>query len=292
MIFEIFQPELTRAEEYARRGDRAQALRMLRHLPLDDFGHLLLAVPEPYVALRALLPRMADEKVQNDWTGGSGEVLLRQTTAFVRALTSAYGKYGGKDLGSSNVLDFGCGWGRMLRLMLKYCDPSHLYGVDAWTESVDLCRNDAVPSHLALIDYLPDQLPFKGTDFDLVYAFSVFTHLSERTALRCLAALRPRMTSQSLLAISIRPVEYWAFHSFWDRGYTAEQLVESHRRSGYAFFPHNRPPIDGDVTYGDTSVSLSYIKRNWTDWELLEVDRNSVDPYQVLLYLRPRSPDA
>jgi SAM-dependent methyltransferase len=288
VVLEIFQPVLTQAEEYARSGDRAGALRALRQLPIDDFGQLLLAVPAQYAALSGLLPRMAEDKVQRDWTGATGQALLNQSVAFVRTLTSAYREYGGGDLADSHVLDFGCGWGRLLRLMLKYCEPDRLFGVDPWTEAIDLCRKDGVLAHLAVSDYVPAQLPFEGTNFDLAYAFSVFTHLSERTALKCLASLRARMTSRSLLAISIRPVEYWTFQSFWDKGYTPEQLAEAHHGNGYAFFPHNRTPIHGDITYGDTSISLQYITDRWTDWELAGIDHNSGDSYQVLVFLRPR----
>ena len=175
-----------------------------------------------------------------------------------------------------------------MRLMLKYAEPDHLFGVDAWTESIEICRKDGVLGHLAVSDYIPDRLPFGETRFDLVYAFSVFTHLSEKTAQRCLAAIRTRMTPRSLLAITIRPVEYWGFNNALDKGYTAEQLTDTHRRTGYAFFPHNRAPIDGEVTYGDTSMSLDYIATSWTDWEIVGIDHNSIDGLQVLVFLRPR----
>jgi len=277
-----------RAEEYARSGDRTQALQTLRQLPLDDFGQVLLAVPEHYVALRDLLPRMADEQVQLNWTGSSGEVLLKQSTAFTKTLTGAYREFGNRDLERSDVLDFGCGWGRVLRLMLKYCEPERLFGVDPWTESIEICKKDGVLGNLAVSDYVPEQLPFTGTNFDLAYAFSVFTHLSERTSLKCLAALRARMADNALLVITIRPVEYWTIHAGWDKGYTPDQLIEAHHRSGYAFFPHNRPPIDDDITYGDASISLPYIEKRWMDWELVGIDHNDEDPYQVLLFLRPK----
>ncbi len=287
-MLEIFQPVVMQAEEYARSGDGTQALRTLRQLPIDDFGRLLLAVPEQYMALRALLPRMADDNVQNHWTGASGEVLLKQSTAFVRTLTSAYREYGESDLEGSHILDFGCGWGRLLRLMLKYCDPSRLFGVDPWNESIEICQKDGVLAHLALSDSVPSQLPFNGTNFDLAYAFSVFTHLSERTARTCMAALRGRMTRNSLLVISIRPVEYWTFHSAWDKDHTPAELVEVHHQNGYAFLPHKRTSIGDDVTFGDTSISLRYITDKWTEWELLGIDHNDADHYQVLVFLRPR----
>jgi hypothetical protein len=51
--------------------------------------------------------------------------------------------------------------------------------------------------------------------------------------------------------------------------------------------PHNRPPIDGEVTYGDTSMSLEYIARNWNGWHVVGTDYNLVDPYQLVVFLTP-----
>ncbi len=43
--------------------------------------------------------------------------------------------------------------------------------------------------HFAVSEYLPATLPVEQGSFDLAYAYSVFTHLSERATLRAFAAL-------------------------------------------------------------------------------------------------------
>lgn len=48
----------------------------------------------------------------------------------------------------------------------------------------------------------------------------------------------------------------------------ATKMIAKHNSSGFAFAAHNRPPIDGEVTYGDTSISLDY-KKFMADWTVL-----------------------
>ena len=87
-----------------------------------------------------------------------------------------------------------------------------------------------------------------------------------------------------VLAITIRPKEYWKFHD--DRN-IAKEMEAMHGEKGFAFAPHNLEPIDGDITYGDTSMSLEYIKRNFTDWTISRIEYNLVDALQIILFLEP-----
>jgi len=66
-------------------------------------------------------------------------------------------------------------------------------------------------------------------------------------------------------------------------------MVSDHLRHGFgfAFTPHKRPKVDGEVTYGDTSFSIEYIQKNWTDWKVIDYIVNCADPYQSLVYLQP-----
>ncbi len=76
-----------------------------------------------------------------------------------------------------SVLDFGCGCGRTLMWLTRLNPGSSYFGTDTDRESVEWCRR-----HLAgtftLNSPLPP-LPYADNRFDLVYAISVFTHLSK-----------------------------------------------------------------------------------------------------------------
>jgi SAM-dependent methyltransferase len=226
--------------------------------------------------------------VQMSWTGTHGERLLAQSLEFVRMMEAGYRKITGRALADTDILDFGCGWGRIMRLMLRYTPPSKLYGVDPWDESLELCRERNLPGQLALSDYVPRSLPFGEQKFDLIYAYSVFTHLSAKTAGIAQQTLLGRLNKDGVLVMTVRPEIYWRGHHYWPEGCTPESMMALHRANGIAYIPHIRPPIDGDITFGDTSIAQEYIRREWKGWKLVEAMPLAQDPMQHVLFLRPR----
>ncbi len=78
------------------------------------------------------------------------------------------------DLG--NVLDFGCGCGRVIRFLDKY-STTQLHGSDINLASVYWCDQNLEFAEFSS-NHLAPPLRYRKDTFDLVYAFSVFTHLS------------------------------------------------------------------------------------------------------------------
>jgi SAM-dependent methyltransferase len=267
---------------------RRDAITGLRQLSLDDFGLVLLSMPDTrYPKLSRLLPTMASDEVQRDWTGNYGVALLKETTAFVRALSYNYARVSGRHLDGATVLDFGCGYGRIAQLLYYFTDEENIFGVDPWDRSIELCRESGMSTNFAVSDYLPTFLPVGATKFDLVYAFSVFTHLSHRAMTTSLDTLRKYIADDGLLAITIRPVEYWE-HDPLTSPKQKDVFAVRHREEGFAFNPHNREPIDGDVTYGDSSMSLDWITATFPEWTIKATDRCLNDPLQRYVFMVPR----
>ncbi len=268
-----------------------EALRRLRELCLDDFGEFMLELPAAHIPnLSSLLPRMASEEVQKSWTGNSGLRLLQQTTAFVRSVSYNYQRLLGEDLADRTILDFGCGYGRILRLMYYFSSPQRIWGVDPWEKSVQICRADNVLGNLAVSDYLPKSLPVGQSKFDLIYAFSVFTHLSERATKVALTTLRSYIADDGLLVITIRPSEYWESVAPTLPNIDPDRLVRLHDAGAFVFVPHAREAVEGDVTYGDTSFSFEWLMQHIPNWEKVGYDRVLNDALQLVVYLRPQAP--
>lgn len=274
-------------EQIAESGDEEKVFEGLQQYSLDDVGELLLTVDKTSPALQRILPAMASDEVQRNWTGNSGMALLKQSLAFVESISSQYEQITGMPLKGARILDYGCGWGRLIRLMYKLSSPRNIYGCDAWDVSLNLCKENNVRANLAICEEVPKSVPFENVTFDFIYSFSVFTHLSERTAKSVMSAMRKCISSEGLVAITVRPLEYWDAHDPSQSAVDVEGMKKAHQSLGFAFNPHKRAPIDGDIAYGDTSISIEYISKNWSDWKVVGEVRNAVDPYQVVVFLRP-----
>jgi hypothetical protein len=277
------------AERAAEARDLPAALAILRELGLDDFG-LLITDPSAFPKLARLLPSMALASVQDQWTGSNGLTLLAQSLAFMRTLEALCARYRGAPLTGRRILDYGCGWGRLLRLALYYSDPDRLHGVDPWDRSIALCREHNVPGEIRQSEYLPERLPI-STPAEVAFAFSVFTHLSERAARTALQALRGAACDDALLVITIRPREYWRHHqSFHAR--SREHLLADHAARGFAYQHHGNIIADGEAVYGDMSMTHAFATRLLADegWRVLGFERNIGDPFQTLVAATPSAP--
>lgn len=283
------------AERVALTGDYHAIFACLRRLSFEEFSRLMFSLPRPdYSGVSALLPRMADEAIQKAWTGASGESLLTQTMTFVHSVVRIAGFRKKQPLTATRLLDFGCGYGRILRLMYYFVDSENMWGVDPWTESIDICRKDRILGNLVVSDYLPEVLPVGNEKFDLIYSYSVFTHLSERATKAALRALRRCISEDGICVITIRPKEYWDLSAVQTlvsaTGSGASQFSPKadHEKNGFAFVPHQRHDVDGDITYGETSFTLEWLRQNNTGWNVISETEESGDPYQSIVCLTPR----
>jgi SAM-dependent methyltransferase len=279
----MFENELRNIDGEIEKVQQTEIPSLFRKIPLETFGKLLLDIPSQYQHIKAFFPTMSSNESQNHWTGNSGDILLSQSLAFIKTMLAGYGELAGKKIENARILDFGCGWGRLIRLCYKYVPIENIYGIDPWDESIKECKNHGVKANLAISDWVPRSLPFEQK-FDLIFAFSVFTHLSEKTTRIVLDTLRKYIAEDGLLVITIRSKEYWHIHN---QGASERKMVKVHDETGFAFMPHERPPIDGDITYGDASISLEYFNIHIPNWKVESVEINEVDQYQVILFLKP-----
>lgn len=270
-----------------------EAFALFRDLDPDLWALLLTQEYSVFAHIKALLPTAPEPELQEIWNGASGAALAAQSAAFYRRLARRYAEHSRRSLQDSLVLDFGCGWGRLTRLLARDVTPGRLCACDPVQAILDVCASSRVPADLRRCEFVPDSLPF-DEPFDLAYAFSVFTHLSEPAHERSLQALYDAIVPGGLLVATIRPPEYLRLcerlHPL-----LASLGPEPERRLQeplYLFAPHESTPLAvaspaSDVTYGETVITPAYLRRHWSDrFELVDVDLLIGDPYQVMLTLR------
>lgn len=121
--------------------------------------------------------------LQNYPSGGALQRVMRFDTVSSVSLTgltdanrvATVGKKYGWD-GGGNVLDWGCGHGRVIRVLHHFSDAKR-FGIDIDPENVGWAK-----SHLPEVDFrvgpLMPPTDFESCKFSLVYAISVMTHLT------------------------------------------------------------------------------------------------------------------
>lgn len=253
-------------------GAEPEALTRFRELDDDLWALLLTQAYDAYPNIRALLPDVPEPGLQELWNGVSGAALAAQSLAFYRVLRERAAERLPGGLEEARVLDFGCGWGRLTRYLARDVAPGRLYGCDPVELILDICRQTRVPAVLARSDVRSPRLPFDER-FDLAFAFSVFTHLSEPAHRDALAALHGGLRPGGLLVVTVRPSGFLG-------------------GDGYRFEPHpaeasNPQYEDGEMTYGETVLPLSYVREHWAPrFELLSARLLVGDLQQVVLELR------
>ena len=290
---EQFRDELGPIDEGCA-GGGADKLALFRELDDELWALLLTQEYEAFPNIRALLPDVPEPGLQQIWNGSSGAALAAQSSAFYRKLRARFERHSPRPLDAARVLDFGCGWGRLTRFLSRDVAPGNLYGCDPSEAILEVCRASAVPARFARTDFLPERLPF-DTLFDLVFSFSVFTHISEAAHESCLGALHAAMPPGAVLVLTVRPPEYLlqapAMHPALE-ALGSDYLAEL-RKPRFIFVPHpvdKHPQYDGgEMTYGETVITLPYIRERWSDrFELLDVDLLLGDLHQMMITLRRR----
>lgn len=150
------------------------------------------------------LPHLPSEEDQKLWAGNSGLYLMQQASVFIDDVFNAYGAY---DPRTVRVLDYGCGWGRMLRLLYRRASVDNIYGADPWEPSFERCRQFNVHANFGKVDYIPTRLAFEASSTSSI-SFR-FTHIGDESQKAVLRTLRPQTTDDDgLLAVTIRRANY------------------------------------------------------------------------------------
>lgn len=226
-----------------------------------------------------ILPAFPDAVLQANTTSLSGEAAVRQAGAFYQDVVGALESQGEALQAGQKVLDFGCGWGRIGRMFLRDTTADCIHGLDVDPEFVAICRElfstesfDVCPAH-------PPSHKHSGT-YDLVVAYSVFSHLSETAARGWLLEFSRLLKPGGFVAFTTR---HASFFDYVDWARTAQDVDPYTRELGRLFettsvpraalaageFVHatSRGVSGGGVRnesfYGETWIPESYLVREF-----------------------------
>lgn len=141
------------------------------------------------------------------------------------------------------VFDFGCGWGRVQRVLLKDFHTANLYGTDIDPEGIEIARQLLPEVHFEVNGPRPP-LDHADESFDLVLVNSVFSHLAEPNFQSWIAELTRLLKTGGVLVFSS-----------WGQGLLdmAQGVFESGKRD----FPWQRNILNGFDSYEDLAARFA-----------------------------------
>lgn len=209
------------------------------------------------------------EQTQKQYTGASGPMLMERTKRFV-ALLAEDGVF--RRQPKPTLLDYGCGWGRIASVVLaRHGEQCTLRMADAWPQTLELLDARLKPRAFLTPEILDEQ-SLGQAQFDVIYSFSIFTHLSREAFDRNLAMLLRALRPGGSAYITVRHEDFAPQFNAGNRSVRVDQLGE---RDFHHF------SYTGSTTYGETIVGRGYLASLH--------DRitpfGEVDPYQHLYRL-------
>jgi SAM-dependent methyltransferase len=241
----------------------------------DDFWYWLIRQsyfrPKEF---EGVLPGFPDEAVQMRFTGARGELMLWHAFSAYRLFRSLAAEHGRPVSSCQAVLDFGCGWGRIIRFFMKDIAASRLVGVDVNPEMIDMCRRHNRWSRFEVV--APSgPTGFPDGSFDLVLSFSVFSHFSEPMHLRWLQEVRRILKAGGLFIATTRPRDFIE-QSVLDRirrplsqhpDAIAGMFGDTQRwLAAYDAGRYCYEPLPNMVDWGEACIPKAYVEREWAKY--------------------------
>jgi SAM-dependent methyltransferase len=248
-------------------------------------------------ASRAFLPGLPQEDVQRRFTNKSNDDALVEAFEIYRLVRDLFERHVGALAEAEGVLDFGCGWGRVIRFFLKDLEHDRLTGAEYDGELVDFCKASN-PWCTFIHSEAEPPLPFGDAQFSCIYAYSVFSHFSESMHLAWLRELKRVLRPGGALMLSIRPrsfIEYLGMIRAQEQEVefpvllgmfpeTEEELAR-YDAGEYCYTPYD--PSRPDAWWGEACIPPAYIEREWGRFfEVEEIVEASEQIKQHVVMLR------
>ncbi len=229
--------------------------------------------------LRGHLPTLPTDEQQLRYTGSRGRWTLAEAFAFYQVVSSE----SPRDR-SSAALDFGCGWGRITRCFIKDYPKDKLFGVDPSPEMIEVCRVTDPWATFNAIDLLPP-IDLPDGSLDLIFAFSVFSHLTEQVHLEWLREFSRLLRRGGHLVVTTRERNFilecerlrndrdeangtnssnecataGARTAFDD----TKRYLDAYDRGEYCCDAFDVSSLLTSTTYGETCIPFAYARDRW-----------------------------
>lgn len=194
------------------------------------------------------LPDFPDPQVQKITNSLSGVATMKAAAPFYKVVDEEITRRVPNAV-DCRLLDYGAGWGRITRLLLRTIPPENLWAADVDERLIEAARLKLVGVRAALIESR-SRLPFDDASFDIIVSNSVFSHLSQSAHLFCIRQLARILRPGGLLLATTLGLKH-----------LDDYLKNTETRkwvSGIIGNGARNRVVDGQFVYGSTGPWLDY----------------------------------
>lgn len=241
------------------------------------------------------LPIPPPELWQHAYLDGDTQAYLAAGKKYVRKMVDILKTSGVSIEPGKRLLDFGCGDGMMVRQFREIAESGEAWGVDINGSQMVWCqRHLSPPFKFATTTSFP-HLPFEEGYFDLIYSFSVFTHICD-LAEAWLLELRRILRRGGVLYLTVHDKHTIDLIYKKNRGFQFEQLREAEtslafRNSDYAMFTINRVPGGGIEHEGRQAMvfyDIDYLCQHWGNYlKILSINQEAYVHQTAIVLQKP-----
>jgi SAM-dependent methyltransferase len=201
--------------------------------------------------------------------------------AMADSVEAALGGVGRSLAAGGDLLDFGCGCGRLLAALERRFPVLRVSGCDVDAEAVEWCRRRFPGMEFRTNAEWPP-CDFPPASFDLVWCGSVFTHIDERHQDAWLEEARRLLRPGGLLLASVHGRRSWEkWPPFWGR----QRLA----RDGFFFLRSGVDAGQHPDWYQVAWHTEAYVRQHWSQWfEVRSYLDGGLNGYQDLVVAVPR----
>ena len=218
------------------------------------------------------------ENWQKQFVGSSNAHAMREAANFQKLMKHELAALGRSFSPEMTVLDFGCGWGRYIRLWMKDLPPERLFGVDVDPDMIGFCRVSGLPATFATV---PSFGPtgFDDESFDLIYAYSVFSHLSEDAHVTWMEEFTRILKPGGVLIFTTQAKRFltWTSQlhqadkstlSSWEQSLSRafpdiEGSLRDYDAGKFIFAPTGGGDHRPSTFYGEAAISEQWLRERW-----------------------------
>jgi tetratricopeptide (TPR) repeat protein len=257
-------------------GTSADGLARIRGLSDAEWLRVLCDSPKFPDYHGFILPGFPDEQFQINTMGSSNEQAMQEAGLFYRAVLPYVNRM--RPLETRTLLDFGTGWGRFPRTFVKIFEPHNIHGIDVDQAMVDVCRKSFSFGNFSRCEPFPPT-HLDNEQFDLITAYSVFSHLSEDAANGWIKEFARILRPGGLVAFTTQGRDFIDQCAYYRQQSTLSHPWHINLAASFSDADASRAAYDrgeflfaatggGDARpssfYGEALIPLGYMLKHWS----------------------------